>query len=77
MLLPPSLEEKLKAITLQNHTIIYLLTLHLLISKAFDRVDGTNLLKGVSKIIGNDELHIINTMLDTELTELTISVLNN
>ena len=37
-------------------------------STAFDTVDKTILLKDLSNIIHNDELHLINIMLDIELT---------
>ena len=37
-------------------------------SKAFDVVDRTILLKDLSANIDNDEFHLIKTMLGTELT---------
>ena len=36
--------------------------------KAFDTVDRSILLNYLSNIIGHDELHLINTMLYTQLT---------
>lgn len=36
--------------------------------KAFDKVDRSILLNYLSNIIGHDELHLINTMLYTQLT---------